>query len=164
MENLARATEAIDEDDAYLCGLLRFIGRLAIDQAIHDFGAGVFWEPAESLTAWEQSNVGVTHAEAGGILLRRWRLPEPVALAVEGQDSLESADSPLGLVQALHFAASVLPSGMDQVFFLEATDRPVVVPRQDPFVRANGLSQDAVADLIEQTRTAFARVRDEHYH
>ncbi len=162
--NLARATEAIDVDEAYLCGLLRFIGRLAINQAIRDDGAGIFWDGRESLAAWEQENVGVTYAEAGGILLRRWQLSEDVAGAVEGQDALASVDSPIALVQALHFTSTVLPPGLDLAFFLDASDRPVVVPRQDPFVRANGLSQDMIADLIGETQRAFAAVREEHYH
>ena len=163
MERLARTTRAVDIDDAYLAGLLRFIGRLAINQTMHAFGAGVFWDGVESLSAWEQSNVGVTHAEAGGILLRRWQISDTVALAVESQDWIESAESPIAIVQALHFAASVLPSGLEPAFFTTGSERPVAVRLQDPFVRANGLSEEGVVDLIEQTRADFARVRDEHY-
>lgn len=164
MENLARSTRAVDIDDAYLAGLLRFIGRLAINQTMQAFGAGLFWDGVESLSAWEHSNVGVTYAEAGGILLRRWQISDEVALAVESQDWLESAESPVGIVQALHFAATVLPPGLEHTFFTTGSDRPVAVRLQDPFVRANGLSQDIVAELIEQSRVAFAKVRDEHYH
>lgn len=164
MENLARSTRAVDIDEAYLCGLLRFIGRLAINQTMQAFGAGLFWDGQESLSAWEHSNVGVTYAEAGGILLRRWQLSDSVVLAVESQDWIESADSSVPLVQAVHFAASILPPGLDLTFFLATSERPVVVPRQDPFVRANGLSQEAIAELIEETQASFAKVRDEHYH
>lgn len=164
MENLARTTGAIDIDEAYLAGLLRFIGRLALNQTMQAFGAGVVWDGVEPLTAWEQSNVGVTQAEAGGILLRRWQISDAVALAVESQDWLESAESPIALVQALHFAATILPPGLDTTFFTTESDRPISVRLQDPFVRASGLSQEAVAELIGQTRVGFAKVRDEHYH
>lgn len=164
VENLADATGTFDADDGYLAGLMRFIGRLAINQTIHAFGAGLFWDGNEPLSAWEQENVGVTFAQAGGMLLRRWQLPEPVALAVEGQDLLESAESPHALVQAVHFTAGVLPPGLDLAFFQAASERPVAVPRQDPFVRANGLSQEMIAELIEATQRKFTAIRDEHYH
>jgi len=164
MENLAVSTRAVDIDEAYLAGLLRFIGRLAINQTMHAFGAGVFWDGQESLSAWEETNVGVTYAEAGGILLRRWQISDSVALAIESQDWLESADSPVALVQALHFAGTILPPGLDLPFFTAESDRPVAVRLQDPFVRTYGLSQEAVVDLIEATRARFATVREEHYH
>lgn len=164
MENLATTTRAIDLDEAYLAGLLRFIGRLAINQTMHAFGAGVFWDGVESLSAWEESNVGVTYAEAGGILLRRWQISDSVALAVESQDWIESADSPVALVQALHFAGTILPPGLDLPFFTAESDRPVAVRLQDPFVRTYGLSQEVVTELIDASRAKFAVVREEHYH
>mgnify|MGYP005856905119 CR=1 FL=1 len=164
VEQLAEATGSLDRDEAYLCGLMRFIGRLAINQTIHAFGAGLFWDGHEPLSAWEQHNVGVSYAEAGGLLLRRWQLPEAVSLAVEGQDLLESAESTVPLVQALHFTSTVLPPGLDLAFFLAVSDRPVAVPRQDPFVRAHGLSQDSIAELLATSQEKFSAIRDEHYH
>jgi HD-like signal output (HDOD) protein len=164
LERLARETEAVDADEAYTCGLLRFIGRLAINQSINDGGVGLSWDGTAQLATWEREQTGVTQAEAGGMLLRKWKFSEGIALAVEGQDALASAESPVALVQALHFAASVLPPGLELAFFLAASEWPVVVPRQDPFVRANGLSMDMIAGLIEETQLAFAALRDEHYH
>jgi hypothetical protein len=49
-------------------------------------------------------------------------------------------------------------------FFLPESERPVVVPRQDPFVRSNGLTTEMIAGVLEETQQAFAKVRDEHYH
>lgn len=163
LERLARTTEAIEADEAYTCGLLRFIGRLAINQCIHDIGGGVFWDGSIQLDAWEREQVGMTQGEAGGLLLRQWKFTDEIASAVEGQDSLASAESPVALVQAMHFTASILPPGLDLAFFLAASERPVIVPRQDPFVRANGLSGEVMAELIEETQQAFIAVRDEHY-
>lgn len=162
MENLARTTRVIDLDEAYVCGLLRFIGRLAINQTMQAFGAGIFWDGSESLSAWEQSNVGVSHAEAGGILLRRWGLAEQVALAVESQDWSESAESPVMLVQALRFAVTVLPSGLNLASLLAPEGRPDAELGQAPFIRDNGITPETVADLIQETQAAFVKVRDEY--
>ncbi len=164
MENLAEFTGALDVDDAYLTGLMRFIGRLAINQTLRSLGGGIFWDGSLPLATWEKENVGVTYAEAGALLLRLWQLPEPVVLAVEGQDRLESADASEPLVQALHFVSAVLPPGLDLSFFLAVSERPVAVPRQDPFVRANGLSAGSIATLLADTQRMFTAVRDEHYH
>lgn len=164
MENLASFTGVLDIDDAYLTGLMRFIGRLAINQTLRSVGGSVIWDGTKPLPVWERESVGVTHAEAGALLLRLWQLPEPVVLAVEGQDKLESADSPVELVQALHFASTILPPGSDLSFFMAAGEHPVAVPRQDPFVRANGLSAGSIATLLADTQRMFTAVRDEHYH
>jgi len=162
LEHLARATRALEIDEAYLAGLFRFIGRLAINQTMHAFGAGIVWDGVEPLTAWEQANVGVTCAEAGGILLRRWQISDAVALAVESQDWSESAESPIALVQAVHFTATILPPGLDQAFFTGASDRTIAVPAQDPFARAHGLTDETIADLLALTRADFATVREQH--
>jgi len=164
VEQLALATGDIDADEAYLAGLLRFIGRLAINEAMRSFGAGVFWDGRGSLAAWERENSGVTYCEAGGALLRRWQLPEAVVTAVEGQDALASAESPVPLVQSLHFTSSLLPPGLQLDFFLAVGERPIVIPRQDGFVRSYGLTQDLVSELLERTQEKFAAVREERYH
>jgi len=162
LENLARTTRVIDVDEAYVCGLLRFIGRLAINQTMQAFGAGICWDGSESLSAWEQSNVGVSHAEAGGILLRRWGLAEQVALAVESQEWSESAESPVMLVQAMRFAVTILPSGLNLASLLAPEGRPAAELEQGPFVRDNGITPETVADLIKDTQAAFVKVRDEY--
>jgi HD-like signal output (HDOD) protein len=164
MERLARSTQAVDADEAYTCGLLRFIGRLAVNQAINDAGFGLLWDGSAPLDVWEREQAGVTQAEAGGILMRRWHFSEEMALAIEGQEALASAESPVAMVQAMHFTAWILPAGQEQEFFLPESERPVVVPRQDFFARANGLDTETVAALIAETQQAFAAARDEHYH
>jgi len=161
LEHLARSTRALDVDEAYLAGLFRFIGRLAINQTMHAFGADIHWDRVEPLQAWEQSNVGVTCAEAGGILLRRWQISDAVALAVESQDWAESAESPVSLVQAVHFAGTVLLPGLGLDFFTGASRDVVAVQTQNPFVRAHNLTTEVLADLIALARADFSTVSEQ---
>ena len=86
MEKLAEATGAVDSGDAYTAGLLRYVGRLAINQSINALGGGVYWLGTEPLTQWEMNVADVTNAEAGGMLLRGWRFPEALINACEGQE------------------------------------------------------------------------------
>jgi hypothetical protein len=53
MQELAKATGENDPEEAYTAGLLRFIGRLAINQTIENLHSGIFWDGSESLTDWE---------------------------------------------------------------------------------------------------------------
>jgi HD-like signal output (HDOD) protein len=130
--------------------LLRFIGRLAINQAIQDLGGGLFWDGNESLSAWEVDNVGMTQAAAGAHLLRKWNFSEVVVRAVDAQEQPDLDASAEPLVQAVHFAARVLPSGIDRSFVESLENRPLDFPAGHPFVLAHHLTpEDANAVRID---------------
>ena len=163
LENLARAGNDLDSEEAYTAGLLRFLGRLAINQTIEDFGGGLFWNGTEPLDAWELATVGLTQAEAGALLLRKWKFSESMARAVENQNVPDISESPNSLVQAMHFLARILPSGLDLAYFLSLDQRPLAVPEDHPFARLQGLDAGRVGQLVAETHQSFLAIRTELY-
>jgi HD-like signal output (HDOD) protein len=154
MEELARTTGAADQGDAYTAGLLRYIGRLAINQSIDSLGGGIFWQGAETLTQWETDSAGLTHAEAGGMLLRRWQFPEALIVACEGQEHPALLPTPSWLASALFFVSSVLPQDFNQLF------TPVLGPIADSdFLHPNGLTVESVEKTFAVTCTAYQSIR-----
>lgn len=154
MEELARTTGAAEPGDAYTAGLLRYIGRLAIDQSIDAVGGGVFWLGTETLTQWEMENVGLTHAEAGGMLLRRWEFPEALVVACEGQERPALLPESSWLASALFFVSSVLPQDFDSTFI------PALAPIADSdFLHPNGLTVKSVEQAFASSCAAFQAIR-----
>jgi len=82
MEELAEATGA-NSRVAYTMGLLRSIGKVALDRlarknpAIQPFEAG-----AGTLTDWELASWGCTNVEVAEKILRGWRFPDETILAI----------------------------------------------------------------------------------
>lgn len=152
---LADETEKADPDEAYTVGLLRFIGRLAIDRLMQEHGQP---RPANlSFAAWEETHVGFIQAHAGALLLAKWQFSENIVQAVACQDRPDRAPTPSWLAGAMRFAAQVLPSGgaladtQPELADLAAAD--------GGFMQANGLSLDAVGALLATTRRTFSQVR-----
>jgi HD-like signal output (HDOD) protein len=163
LENIARATRDVDSDEAYTAGLLRFIGRLAINQTIEDFGGGLFWNGESTLDDWERDHVGMTQAKAGALLLRKWQFAESTAEAVENQNQPEGSRADGGLVQAMHLIARMLPPGLPLDFFLGLDQRPLPVPDGHPFLHQHNLAPEKIAELVLGTHRTFAAIRDELY-
>jgi len=154
MEEIARATGGADPGDAYTAGLLRYIGRLAINESITALGGGVFWLGGEPLPQWEKENVGFTHAEAGGMLLRRWKFPETLIVACEGQESPALLPEPSWLAPALFFVSSVIPQDFDKPF------APALAPVVDSdFLHPNGLTVQAVEKIFAAACATYQEVR-----
>jgi putative nucleotidyltransferase with HDIG domain len=83
---IAEASESgIEQNLAYAAGLLHDIGKLAL-QDIMPKSLATITKEAEatktSLYKMEQKHLGTNHALLGKQLAQRWRLPEPVKLAI----------------------------------------------------------------------------------
>jgi HD-like signal output (HDOD) protein len=155
METLANATGGADPAEAYTAGLLRYVGRLAINRGIEELGGGLYWIGTEPLAIWEQKNVGFTHSQAGTMLLEHWHFPVNLIEGCRGQESPALLRKPSWLASALYFAASVLPQDFDQVF------NPVLTPTvNSDFLHPNGLTSDAVATLFTETHANFLKMRE----
>lgn len=154
MEKLAEITGAVDTGDAYTAGLLRYIGRLAINQSIDALGGGIFWLGAEPVSEWEVNTVGLSHAEAGATLLRRWRFPDSLVVACAGQEQPGTLSPPNWLASALFFISSVLPQDFDQHF------HPVMGPISDSeFLHPNGLTVESLERAFDEVCVAYQEVR-----
>lgn len=158
VEELAKHTEAASPDDAHTAGLLRYIGRLAINQSIDDLGGGLFWNEPEPVEQWELENVGVTQAQAGAILLKHWQFPDTTVQAVEWQHRAAESPQPNWLADALDFSAALLPPGSESAQLgtvLAAGEERLAA---HPFLGANKLEYAQVHAMIELARNGVSTV------
>ena len=85
-EELARRHAPDEAGLAFICGLLRDIGKLALN--VH-FGDSYFAQVSRheqtgvSFIEAERAGLGFDHAQVGAALARKWRLPVRVASAIE---------------------------------------------------------------------------------
>jgi len=154
VEELARETNAADPDTAHTAGLLRYIGRLAINQIIHDLGGGLFWDGSDPLNEWELREVGVCQSEVAAVLLRTWRFPEELAEAIEFQSDPARAAATNWYAGALHFAGQVLSEGQPP---LTVSTTVSAVP-QTEFVRHHRLDRERVEAVFARTTGRFTEI------
>jgi hypothetical protein len=156
---LAKETGEVDPDEAYTVGLLRFIGRLAINQTINNLRGGLFWIGNESITQWEQDNVGIVQAQAGAMLLRKWRFSEEMIQAIAGQDAPATLPEKNWLAEALFFASALLPQGVGTPFIPSVGESMTILPVGSDFMHQYGLNSEGVEKLLQTTSAEFDRIR-----
>lgn len=159
LQELARTTGAADPDEAYTVGLLRFIGRRAINQAIENLQGGIFWDSRECITQWEFDHVGLSQAEAGAMLLCNWRFSESMVQAIASQASPSMSPERSWLGAALHFATAILPQGIGTPFSPKPGSPSTPLPVGGDFMSHSGLTATGVDTLLRATNQAFDDVR-----
>jgi HD-like signal output (HDOD) protein len=96
-EHIARTLGKSDPGVAYLCGLMRDVGKLAIDcYCMHhrpDLLCGST-TPDKPYIDCERDALGVDHAEVGAALAERWELPSPVSDAIRFHHQPPPFDDP----------------------------------------------------------------------
>jgi HD-like signal output (HDOD) protein len=159
MRGLAETTGRFDPEEAYTVGLLRFIGRLAIDQTIESLKWGVFWDGSDTITEWELKTTGMTQAKAGESLLRNWKFSEVISQAIGVQDDPDAPAEGNWHAEALHFASRVLPQGVGTPF------TPAIGPIwgstqiEAAFVSKCELTTASIDDLLKRTSEHFDEIR-----
>lgn len=163
LEALAKETGAESPDIAHTAGLLRYIGRLAINQSVDDLGGGLFWDGSVPVDQWELANVGVTQEQAGAILLKHWQFPDKTVQAIEYQREPRSVPVPNWMAEALAFTAIVLPSGTESVRLAEVLAITVPGLESHPFTQTNKLSTERIAGVVEIARNGLSAVNQHLY-
>jgi HD-like signal output (HDOD) protein len=102
MEAAAPAAD-LDERQAYTAGLLRSIGKVAIDRLTKGGGARFEANTSGGLAAWETAYVGMTNVEAASMILDEWRFPSETVEAI--RDHYLEEPSAFALTHLLHLAA-----------------------------------------------------------
>ena len=159
LQRLAIETGECDPDVAYTVGLLRFIGRLAINQAIENLRGGLYWIGPESISQWELENVGLIQAEAGAMLLRTWQFPGEIVEAIARQDAPALQDKKNWLAEALFFASALLPQGIGTPFNPAMGSSLASLPVGMDFMHHYGLSTATAQKLLEKTNEEFEVIR-----
>ena len=108
--SLARHAGLEDPERLFLAGLLHDIGQLVIYRVHPRLSARVLSDSRELESyryQMEKTLIGVTHAQAGRELLRRWRLPEMIQRAVEFHHEPGLAGAFLVESSIVHIATAV---------------------------------------------------------
>lgn len=83
---LAQKSRYLREDDCFTAGLLHDIGKVVLDQYLHDDMIQVMQRVREkeiSFVEAENEVVGLNHAAIGGEVMKKWNIPLPVLVAVK---------------------------------------------------------------------------------
>jgi putative nucleotidyltransferase with HDIG domain len=99
-----------DENLLFTAGLLHDIGKIVLnEQVYHEYAriAALASQQRIAFVEAEQRVLGCTHAEIGGVLAERWKLPEAIVQATRFHHEPSSLDPPEPLVDITHLADSI---------------------------------------------------------
>jgi HD-like signal output (HDOD) protein len=157
MEQLAVAARE-DPRYCYTIGLLRSIGKIALDRLARDAGPCEFSQmgDGDNLLEWERSAFGMTNIEAGAAILRAWRFPDEIILAIEGHYSPCGKHMPL--THLLNLAAGtseILGRGLDgeTSYWLESEE----------VFRKAGLDPKRANQIIDHAFSSFERLTNTEF-
>ena len=83
--SIAAKISIVQQEEAFLAALLQDIGMLVLDQVLGEQYGDVCTPRSRRTTscaAVEQAALGMTHAEAGGVLAEQWKLPPLLATPI----------------------------------------------------------------------------------
>jgi putative nucleotidyltransferase with HDIG domain len=141
-----------DRDELAVASLLHDVGRLVIAN-LHPGDRGhfdAFAKAPEQRLREERDRLGIDHALVGGVLARRWNLPQRIAVAIERHHA-DDADGLAALVATADMVAHY------------SQGEAVAPERLHASAKRCGLSPDALRDLLYQlpyTRNDVARVSE----
>ncbi len=136
-DEIGRAVGWEDRDELAVASLLHDVGRLVIAN-LHPGDRGSFdaiLKPPEQRLREERDRLGIDHALVGGVLARRWNLPQRIAVAIERHH----ADDAEGL------AAMVATADMVAHY---SQGEAVSAERLHGFAKRCGLGPEALRDLL----------------
>ncbi len=155
MRMIARSAGAgvyIDEDEAYMAGLLHDIGLLILDQYFPDVYERIQTDIASRALPRpevEQTELGLCHGQIGGLLLEEWNLPPELVAAVTWHNQPEQAPEDARLLASAVRAAEMITD------MLEAEDETEEAMQQitgQPFWEAASFGPEAIASVVTDTR------------
>jgi HD-like signal output (HDOD) protein len=152
MEELARIAGE-DPPSCYTVGLLRSIGKMALDQlAEENPPVAAFAESGEpALDAWEQKNWGVDNCQVAEKILLHWRLPSDAVIAIRHHYHPDKRHNPI--IHLLNLAAGA------------AEHRLFALPGEESFWKFGGenfakagLNERQFQQACERAQRAFHRL------
>lgn len=106
MEELAEETGE-EPRSCYTVGLLRSIGKMALDQSARAEAIPAFAASGETqLDVWEKKHWGIGNCEAAEIILKNWRLPHETVIAIQHHYHRTGRHNPI--IHLLALAASAV--------------------------------------------------------
>ncbi len=93
---VGRREAGIDEETAFVCGLLHDLGKLVMDQYAPDEFAEIIRIAQEQSLSFRDAEAAVlletTHAEIGGWLAEQWRMPDELIQGIRHHHSVPKAE------------------------------------------------------------------------
>ncbi len=153
MEELA---EAVGQDPraAYTAGLLRSVGKIALDRLTRDpaYHGTYSVEHGWPLAKWERDFTGLSNTEGAAFILNEWRFPAATIMAIGDHYAPGSAASVLAYL--LNFAAGAAEEAghalPGESSYWELRDEKFAAARLTPEQRA---------EALDRARAKFERLR-----
>ncbi len=154
---LAQRLRLPSPDDVLLAGLLQDIGILALHGELQEEYAQIYRTAAshDELLLAEQRQFGAGHDEVGYWLLKRWNIPDHIALSC-----LVSHSSAPVIEPEPSAAGCVALSGYLADAFLQHGDRAATLRAEQALQQRFDIGGEGVVALMEEMRTGMAEMED----
>ncbi len=158
---VAEKGRGVDQDEAFIGGLLHDIGKTVLNAAFPErFADTVKRAVKEGIPSYEAEQLafGCHHAAVGGVLLMEWDLPQDLANAVLWHHSL----SDLSKVPANSRKLAVTLAAADEVvnaLGINAPDQPLELPEPSVLKEHLRFSDKAIEDLKERVASLYEEER-----
>lgn len=151
MEELAEESGE-DPRSCYTVGLLRSIGKMALDRLADESAFPTFTASGETeLDVWEQKNWGITNPEVAEKILLHWRLPSDTVISIRHHYRPDHRHNPI--IHLLNLAAG---AAEDRLFGLPGEEK-FWRPSPENFAKA-GLTERHFQRASERAQRTFARL------
>lgn len=152
MEELAEATGE-EPRGAYTVGLLRSIGKMALDRVAGSASAiPAFRASGEKcVDVWERQHWGMDNCRAAELILKHWRLPHETVIAVQHHYRPAGRHNPI--IHLLHLAAG---AAEDRLFGLVG-EEDYWKPTAEVFAKA-GINERGFQIACERAQRTFQRL------
>ena len=138
-------------DEAYLFGMMQAVGSLIFADLVADYGnewvVHAMTAP-HALMEYERQQLGTDHVTVGFLLGGIWRLPEPIALAIYHQHTLETQGFSDVRLRALIAVARLARTLMALVRGIE--DNPQLLDQRDWALHELALTEDVWSHLVQR--------------
>jgi HD-like signal output (HDOD) protein len=153
MEELAVGAKE-DPGYCYTVGLLRSIGKVALDRLARGLPAGEIpaWSDETLAADWENSVFGISSNEAAVHILKAWRFPAELIAAISGHYSPNDREQPM--THLLHLAA-----GMADLLGHGLPGESRYWQESENVFRKAGLEPKAANRIIDHALSTFDRLK-----
>ena len=104
-EELARLMGYRDVKMLFTAGLLHDMGKIILDRFVEDHRSELLQEgDTESFDQRERNVIGMSHAQAGAMLMSKWNIPEEITAVAKWHHDPESTSEYMEQVNMVHLA------------------------------------------------------------
>jgi HD-like signal output (HDOD) protein len=152
MEELAEATGE-EPRSAYTVGLLRSIGKMALDRISGEAAGSARYDPSiqPEIDAWEKERWGLDNCRAAELILKHWRLPHETVISVQHHYRPAGRHNPI-----IHLLSLAAGAAHDRLHGLPGEAAYWKSPR-DSFARA-GINERGFQLACERAQRTFQRL------